>query len=114
MSKEEEINLYDGINKLVVSENLAKIDARVEREVYEFASAMRQKLMSKVHRVGSTRGNLPTEALLGLLKAEIIEFEVALEHMSSDEAAKEAIDIANYAMLMWKRLTHVSNRMSEC
>ena len=71
--------------------------------VRAFAEAMELKLRKNDHKTGWRQ--LPIEALLRLFKLEVQEFEVADEFFTIVEARRESVDMANFAMMIWDRLS---------
>lgn len=67
-----------------------------------FAVLMEEKLRKKDHKTGWRTS--PVTALTKLMKIEVMEYEVALEHFGYEEAQEELIDIANFAMILHDRL----------
>jgi hypothetical protein len=47
----------------------------------------------------------PVEALVRKMMLEVKEFECALEFFEVSDARKELIDIANYCLIVWDRLS---------
>lgn len=47
---------------------------------------------------------VPVMALFGGLEAEVLELGTALRYETEARVAHEAVDVANFAMLIWKRL----------
>jgi len=74
----------------------------IRREVAEFALAMETKLRKNDHKTGWH--DQPIEAHIKLLKIELMEFDVAYEFLGEAEAAKECIDIANFALIIRDKL----------
>lgn len=71
-------------------------------EVAEFATAMETKLRKNDHKTGWK--DQPIEAHIKLLRIEMMEFDVALEFLGDDVAAKECVDIANFALIIRDKL----------
>lgn len=69
----------------------------------QFAEAMEAKLRKNDHKSGWRQ--LPIEALFKLLMVEIEEFKIAHEFFGKDEARKELVDMANFCMMVWDRLS---------
>jgi len=67
-----------------------------------FSDRMELKLRKNDHK--TSWRVLPIEALKRLLLVEIEEFKVALEFLSATEARNEAVDIANFALILDDRL----------
>lgn len=67
-----------------------------------FAVAMEQKLRKNDHKTDWR--TKPIEAFVRLLKLELAEFEVADEFFTVEEARKELVDIANFALILHDRL----------
>lgn len=72
----------------------------LRESLQNFAEAMEQKLRKNDHK-GGWEG-LSFEMLLDYLKLELHELEVALKHESPKDVAKEAVDIANFALMIWQ------------
>lgn len=68
----------------------------------EFANHMEAKLRKNDHKTDWK--TLPVEALFRRLLLEIEEYKVAHEFLPTDEARKELVDIANFALIVWDRL----------
>lgn len=68
-----------------------------------FAAAMERKLLANDHK--QSWRELPVEALLRLLLIEIDEYKVAHEFLTVAEARKELVDVANFALILWDRLS---------
>lgn len=69
----------------------------------QFADQMEEKLKkndSKTHW-----RELPVEALFRLLNIELEEYRVAHEFLTVKEARTELVDVANYALILWDRLS---------
>lgn len=76
--------------------------APVRQEVAEFALAMEQKFCKNDHKTGWK--DQPIEAHIKLLRIEMMEFDVALEFLGDEEAMKECVDIANFALIIRDKL----------
>lgn len=76
--------------------------APVRQEVAEFAVAMEAKLSNNDHKTG-WHGQ-PIEAHIKLLRIEMMELDVALDHLGDEAAAKECIDVANFALIIRDKL----------
>jgi len=74
----------------------------VRAEVAEFAVAMEAKLKKNDHKTGWQQQ--PIEAHIKLLKIEVMEFDVAFEFLGDVVAAKECVDIANFALILRDKL----------
>jgi len=74
----------------------------VRDEVAEFAVAMEAKLRKNDHKTGWK--DQPIEAHIKLMRIEMMEFDVALEFLGDEEAAKECVDIANFALIVRDKL----------
>jgi NTP pyrophosphatase (non-canonical NTP hydrolase) len=74
--------------------------------VQEFAEAMERKLRTNDGERGN-RGwsGYSPEWLTGRLVDEVEELELAVRNESSEAAAREAIDVANFAMMIHDVLT---------
>lgn len=75
---------------------------KLRKEVLEFAIAMEAKLRKNDHKTGWK--DQPIEAHVQLLNIEMMEFKVALEFLGDDVAAKECVDIANFALIIRDKL----------
>lgn len=73
-------------------------------ELEYFADKMRTKLEDNSHKLEKPR--LPIRALLKKLRIEVEELAVAIDHETAQDAMWECVDVANFAMLIWKRLYH--------
>lgn len=71
-------------------------------EVAEFATAMEVKLRKNDYKTGWK--DQPIEAHIKLLRIEMMEFDVALEFLGDEVAAKECVDIANFALIIRDKL----------
>lgn len=74
----------------------------LRHEVGDMAIAMELKLRKNDHK--SSWQQQPIEAHIKLLRIEMMEFDVALEFLGDEEAAKECVDIANYALIIRDKL----------
>lgn len=79
------------------------VDPTLRAPLQLFAQAMEAKLVKNDHK--QSWRELPVEALFKLLKIEISEFEVAMEYLSVKEARGELTDVANFALILWDRLS---------
>lgn len=77
-------------------------DMGVRVEVAEFAAAMELKLRKNDHKTGWK--DQPIEAHIKLLRIEMMEFDVALEFLGDEEACKECVDLANFALIIRDKL----------
>lgn len=68
-----------------------------------FAERMEEKLRKNEHKKGWRE--LPVEALFRLLEIEIEEYKVAAEFFSKEDARSELVDISNFCMMLWDRLS---------
>lgn len=68
-----------------------------------FADAMEAKL--KKHDNKTHWRELPVEALFKMLLIEIEEFKVSQEYLTVAEARSELVDVANYALILWDRMS---------
>lgn len=71
-------------------------------EVTEFAAAMELKLRKNDHKTGWH--DQPIEAHIKLLRIEMMELDVALDHLGDEVAAKECVDVANFALIIRDKL----------
>lgn len=78
--------------------------ALLRPEVAEFAIKMEEKLAKKDGEGKTHWRALPIEALRRFLQIEIQELEAAMDFLSVDEQMGEAVDVANYALILWDRL----------
>lgn len=69
----------------------------------QFSDAMEDKLIKNDHK--TSWRDLPVEALSRLMDIEIQEFQVAMQFLSVREARNELIDVANFALIVWDRLS---------
>lgn len=74
----------------------------IRNEVAEFAMAMELKLRKNDHKTGWR--DQPIEAHIKLLRIEMMELDVALDHLGDEEAMRECVDIANFAMIIRDKL----------
>lgn len=75
-----------------------------------FAYEMERKLAKNDDKTGWR--HLPIEALFRLLMVEIEEFKIAHEFFDKEEARKELVDVANYCMILWDRLSMEEDKNS--
>lgn len=75
---------------------------QIHPTIVNFASDMSDKIMAKSNKTHWSQQ--PIEALIKLMLLEIEEFKVAYEYFGVNEARKELVDVANYAMIVWDRL----------
>lgn len=68
-----------------------------------FAADMERKLRKNDHK--TSWRDLPIEALFRMMMLEIEEYRVAHEFLTVAEARNELIDIGNFAMILWDRLS---------
>lgn len=80
-----------------------RVPGEIRAPLAKFADQMEAKLQKNDHKTGWH--SLPVEALFRLLLIEIEEFKVAREYLSVAEARKELVDIANFSMILWDRLS---------
>ncbi len=90
------------LKKSFVSNGDTGISYEVRPEVVEFAAMMELKLRKNDHKTGWK--DQPIEAHLKLLNIEMMELEVALEFLTFEDACKELVDIANFAMIIRNKL----------
>lgn len=67
-----------------------------------FTVLMEHKLRKNDHKTGWR--HLPIEALRRLMMLEVEEYNVAREFFGLEEARKELVDVANFAMMLHDRL----------
>lgn len=75
---------------------------QIREPLAEFALLMEHKLRKNDHKTGWRA--LPIEALRRLMMLEVEEYNVAREFFGHEEARKELVDIANFAMMLHDRL----------
>lgn len=79
-------------------------DTDGERPVLrQFASAMEAKLAKNEHKTGWRE--LPVLALFRQMMLEIEEFKLALEFLTVREARGELVDVSNFCLILWDRLS---------
>jgi len=71
-------------------------------ELNTFLDAMEAKLVANKDKL--IKPKLPIPALLQLLRIEVEELAVAVQYQTPEEAMEECADVANFAMIVWKRL----------
>jgi hypothetical protein len=76
----------------------------IRDEVADFALVMERKLAKKDGEGKTHWHNLPPAALLEFLEIEIRELKAAMNYLSLEEQMGEAVDVGNYAMILWDRL----------
>ncbi len=76
-------------------------------QVRDFAEEMERKLARNDHKRGWLE--LPVEALMLKLCVEIEELRIALDYETIEEAMAEAVDVGNFAMMVWDRLRTSKN-----
>lgn len=74
----------------------------LRQPLLEFVIQMERKLQRNDWKTGWK--NQPVEAHIRLLKIELLEFEVAYEFLSLNEACKELVDLSNFAMIIHDKL----------
>lgn len=79
-------------------------EVTVRPEVAQFAVLMEAKLAKKDGEGKTHWHNLPPEALMEFLEIEVRELHAAMRFLSPGEQMGEAVDVANYAMILWDRL----------
>lgn len=91
-----------GMRDLVVG---YRADDHVQRRsaLEAFTNAMEIKLRKNDHKTGWREK--PIEALFKLLLLEIEEYKVAHEFFTVAEARPELVDIANFSLIVWDRLS---------
>lgn len=75
---------------------------QIREPLAEFVLLMEHKLRKNDHKTGWR--HLPIEALRRLMMLEVEEYNVAREFFGLEEARKELVDIANFAMMLHDRL----------
>jgi hypothetical protein len=89
---------------LLVCEGWRADDEVQRREaLVKFTEAM--ELVLRKHDKKTTWRERPIEALIKLMLLEIEEFRVAFEFFEIKEARHELIDIANYCLICWDRMS---------
>ena len=78
-------------------------DMTLREPLAEFALLMELKLRKNDHKTGWRE--LPIAAIVKLMDIERQELEVALDFLSTQEAMKECVDLANFAMILHDRLS---------
>lgn len=86
--------------KYNVGDDTHSVDVR--ESVAEFAEAMELKLRLNDHKTNWR--DQPIEAHIKLLRIEMMELDVALDHLGDEEAMRECVDIANFAMIIRDKL----------
>ena len=71
-------------------------------QLSDFASQCELKLQKNDHKTEWVR--LPVEALIRKLEIELEELKVAIQYEGVTDAMGEAVDVANFAMMLWDRL----------
>lgn len=85
-----------------MSDSWRTVPIEARPEVVEFAEAMEAKLRKNDHKTGWH--DQPIEAHIKLLRIEMMELDVALDHLGDEMAAKECIDVANFALIIRDKL----------
>lgn len=75
---------------------------KMRSQVVDYAWEMERKLARHDHKRGWR--DFPIKALLRKLKVEVDELEIALEYETTEGAMGEAVDVGNFAMMVWDRL----------
>jgi hypothetical protein len=89
---------------LLVCEGYRADDQVQRREaVTKFTEAMEMKLRRNDHK--TSWRDLPIEALVRLLILELEEFKVADEFLTVKDSRRECVDVANFALIVWDRLS---------
>lgn len=86
----------------VVQDPVSGSSVILRRPLRTFVHEMEQKLRKNDHKTDWR--TKPIEAFVRLLKLELAEFEVADEFFTVEEARKELVDIANFALILYDRL----------
>lgn len=76
----------------------------IRPEVAEFALRMEAKLAKKDGEGKTHWHQLPVKAIRRFLGIEVLELEAAMDFLSIDEQMGEAVDVANYSLILWDRL----------
>lgn len=92
-----------GVTVKLPEHNVKLPEGVVRSVLYYFMWDMERKLRKNDHKTGWR--HLPIEALFKMLMLEIEEFKVAHEFLNKDEARKELVDVANFCMILWDRLS---------
>ncbi|KKN51103.1 hypothetical protein LCGC14_0626130 [marine sediment metagenome] len=74
----------------------------MRHQVLDFGCEMEKELKAHDHKTGWRE--LPVEALLRKLEIEIEELRVAIEFETITDAMGEAVDVGNFALMVWDRL----------
>lgn len=91
-----------GAEQLSALHGATLVNVDLRKEVIEFAVAMEAKLRKNDHKTGWK--DQPIEAHIKLLRIEMMELDVALDHLGDEEAMRECVDIANFAMIIRDKL----------
>lgn len=103
----QRLQLWDAVDPNYCNGYRVEIGAIQPRPVLaNFVELMERKLRKNDHK--RDWRELPIGGLFRLLLIEIEEFKVAYEFFTTDEARKELVDIANFAMILWDRLGQVN------
>ena len=79
--------------------------------LYQFAMKMEKVLRKHDHK--RAWRELPIEALIRKLMIEIEEFKVAHEFFQVQDTRSELVDIANFALILWDRLSVLDQTKTE-
>lgn len=82
------------------------VDPTLRAPLQLFVRAMEEKLRKNDHKTAWR--NLPVEALFKQMILEIEEYKLAVEFLPVAEARKELIDVANFSLIVWDRLSLVN------
>lgn len=69
----------------------------------QFADEMEKKLLKNDHKTHWR--DLPIGALFDYLMIELEEYKVAHKYLPVRDARTELVDVANYALILWDRLS---------
>lgn len=77
-------------------------EVQVRQQLRLFTEAMELKLRKNDHKTGWR--DQPLAALYKLMLLEVKEFKVSFQFFTPKETRPEAVDIANFALILWDRL----------
>jgi len=108
MASLQEVETLD----LLICEGYRADDEVQRREALtKFTEAMEMKLRRNEHK--SNWREKPIEALIALMLLEVREFLVAAEFFSIGEARPELVDISNFALICWDRMSMLDQNKVE-
>lgn len=79
------------------------VDPAARSSLVQFSRRMEEKLRKNDHKTNWR--DLPIEALFRQMLIEIEEYKVAHEFLTVAEARNELVDVSNYALILWDRLS---------